>query len=56
MYLENTPAAEQTPETISRCLKDLEPFNLNRNEKLMLINSPPTTALEIQLVLHSDNY
>ncbi|XP_044253808.1 DNA-directed RNA polymerase III subunit RPC9 [Tribolium madens] len=50
-YLENTPCAQQTPESIVECLKDLEAFNLNKNEKLMLINSPPTTALEIQLMI-----
>jgi len=50
-YLENTPCSFQTPENIRQCLKALEPFNLNKNEKLMLINSPPTTALEIQLMI-----
>ncbi|RZC32572.1 DNA-directed RNA polymerase III subunit RPC9, partial [Asbolus verrucosus] len=50
-YLENTPCSQQTPESIAQCLKALEPFNLNKNEKLMLINSPPTTALEIQLMI-----
>ncbi|KYB25957.1 DNA-directed RNA polymerase III subunit RPC9 [Tribolium castaneum] len=50
-YLENTPCAQQSPQSITECLKDLEPFNLNKNEKLMLINSPPTTALEIQLMI-----
>lgn len=49
-YLENTPCSQQTPESITNCIKELEPFNLNKNEKLMIINSPPTTALEIQLV------
>ncbi|KAB0793912.1 hypothetical protein PPYR_01148 [Photinus pyralis] len=50
-YLENTPCNQQTPETITACLKALEPFNLSKNEKLMIINSPPTTALEIQLMI-----
>ncbi|KAK4874489.1 hypothetical protein RN001_013849 [Aquatica leii] len=50
-YLENTPCNQQTPESIVACLKALEPFNLNKSEKLMLINSPPTTALEIQLMI-----
>jgi len=50
-YLENTPCQEQTPESITACLKAFEPFNLNKNEKLMMINSPPTTALEIQLMI-----
>ncbi|KAF5269585.1 hypothetical protein FQR65_LT05923 [Abscondita terminalis] len=50
-YLENTPCKQQTPESIVACMKALEPFNLNKSEKLMLINSPPTTALEIQLMI-----
>jgi hypothetical protein len=50
-YLENTPCSQQTPEAIQQCLKDLEAFNLNKNEKLMLINSPPIMALEIQLMI-----
>ncbi|KAF5293780.1 hypothetical protein FQA39_LY03265 [Lamprigera yunnana] len=50
-YLENTPCSKQTSESIVACLKDLEPFNLNKNEKLMLINSPPTTALQMQLLI-----
>ncbi|KAK5640962.1 hypothetical protein RI129_009509 [Pyrocoelia pectoralis] len=50
-YLENTPCNQQTPETITTCLKALERFNLSKNEKLMIINLPPTTALEIQLMI-----
>ncbi|KAF2903040.1 hypothetical protein ILUMI_03137 [Ignelater luminosus] len=50
-YLENTPCNGQTSDSITTCLKALEPFNLNKPEKLMLINSPPTTALEIQLMI-----
>lgn len=50
-YLENTPCNQQTPETITACLKALERFNLSKNEKLMIINLPPTTALEIQLMI-----
>lgn len=49
-HLENTPCKTQSSETIQTCLKSLEPFKLNKNEKLMLINNPPSTALEIQLV------
>ncbi|KAJ8921327.1 hypothetical protein NQ315_002941 [Exocentrus adspersus] len=50
-YLENTPCKDQTSENIQQCLKELAPFNLNKTEKLMIINSPPTTALEIQLMI-----
>ncbi|KAL3274089.1 hypothetical protein HHI36_015506 [Cryptolaemus montrouzieri] len=50
-YLENTPCKEQNASAIANCLKDLEPFNLNKMEKLMLINIPPTSAVEIQLMV-----
>ncbi|KAJ8934064.1 hypothetical protein NQ318_012495 [Aromia moschata] len=50
-YLENTACSEQTPENIKECLNALAPFNLNKTEKLMIINSPPTTALDIQLMI-----
>ncbi|KAJ8975365.1 hypothetical protein NQ317_000295 [Molorchus minor] len=41
-YLENTPCNEQTPESIQQCLRALVPYNLNKTEKLMIINSPPS--------------
>ncbi|CAG9824694.1 unnamed protein product, partial [Phaedon cochleariae] len=50
-YLENTPCADETNESVKECLKALAPFNLNKTEMLMMINSPPITALEIQLMV-----
>ncbi|XP_019872196.1 DNA-directed RNA polymerase III subunit RPC9 [Aethina tumida] len=50
-YLENTQCKDQEPESIKNCLKALEPYSLTKTEKLMLINTPPTTALEIQLMI-----
>jgi len=50
-YLEETPCKSQTSQSIVNCIKALEPFNLNKSEKLMLINAPPTTPLEIQLMI-----
>ncbi|KAL1497409.1 hypothetical protein ABEB36_008386 [Hypothenemus hampei] len=50
-YLEETPCKDQTPQKIANCLKALQPFNLSKTEKLMLINTPPTTPLEIQLLV-----
>ncbi|CAG9767160.1 unnamed protein product [Ceutorhynchus assimilis] len=50
-YLEEAQCKNQTAESIAACIKDLEPFNLNKSEKLMLVNTPPTTALEIQLMI-----
>ncbi|CAG9864916.1 unnamed protein product [Phyllotreta striolata] len=50
-YLENTPVGEQTSDSIRECMKSLSAFNLNKTELLMIINSPPITALEIQLIV-----
>ncbi|XP_050297688.1 DNA-directed RNA polymerase III subunit RPC9 [Anthonomus grandis grandis] len=50
-YLEESPCKDETPESITKCIKALEPFNLNKNEKLMLVNTPPRTPLEIQLII-----
>ncbi|KAF7281879.1 RNA polymerase III subunit I [Rhynchophorus ferrugineus] len=50
-YLEETPSKSQTNTSITQCLKELQKFNLNKTEKLMLINSPPSTPLEIQLMI-----
>lgn len=50
-YLEETSCKNQNPEDITQCLKDLEEFNLNKSEKLMLVNTPPATPLEIQLMI-----
>ncbi|KAG5889967.1 hypothetical protein JTB14_020255 [Gonioctena quinquepunctata] len=50
-YLEDTPCKDATPENIRECLKELASFNLSKTEMLMMINLPPTTALEIQLMV-----
>ncbi|XP_023013702.1 RNA polymerase III subunit I [Leptinotarsa decemlineata] len=50
-YLEETPCSQETPESIKECVKALAPFNLSKTEILMIINSPPTSALEIQLLI-----
>ncbi|ERL88562.1 DNA-directed RNA polymerase III subunit RPC9 [Dendroctonus ponderosae] len=50
-YLEETPCKSQTPTNLSECIRELEPFNLNKNELVMIMNTPPTTPLEIQLMI-----
>lgn len=50
-YLENTPCGQQTEKSVAECLEQLKPFGLSKTEKLMIINNPPTTALEIQLMI-----
>ncbi|PSN46686.1 DNA-directed RNA polymerase III subunit RPC9 [Blattella germanica] len=50
-YLQDTPCSQQSPEIIRNFLKALEPFKLTKAEKVMLLNNPPTTPLEIQLMV-----
>jgi len=50
-YLEKSPCAQQTTQSVVSCLKALEAYNINKNEKLMILNNPPTTPLEIQLII-----
>lgn len=50
--MEDKPCANQSAESIQNFLKSLlqQQLQLSKAEKLMLINNPPTTPLEIQLV------
>lgn len=50
-YLDNSACAKQSAEDIKNCLKEMEQFNLTKNEKLTIINNPPTTPLEMQLFI-----
>jgi len=50
-YLNETPAALQTPECIEDVLKSLVSYGLTKAEKLQLINLRPTTAVEISLII-----
>nr|CAD7610838.1 unnamed protein product [Timema genevievae] len=50
-YLQDTPCNLQTPEMIHKFLKALEPYKLTKAEKLLLLNNPPKTPLEIQLIV-----
>ncbi|GIY94021.1 DNA-directed RNA polymerase III subunit RPC9, partial [Caerostris extrusa] len=49
-YLEETPCATQTPECIKDFLKAIEPYGLT-NRKLQLLNTRPTSLVEIQLLI-----
>lgn len=49
-YLQDTLCSKLSAEIIHNFLKALEPFKLMKAEKVMLLNNPPTTPLEIQLV------
>lgn len=50
-YLQDTPCSHQSEETVHKFLKALQPFKLTKAEKVMLLNNPPTTPLEIQLMV-----
>lgn len=52
-YLESSGCQTQIPEKIRKCLSALAPYNLKKTEKLMIINTPPTTELEIQLIVEN---
>ncbi|XP_057666684.1 DNA-directed RNA polymerase III subunit RPC9 [Diorhabda carinulata] len=50
-YLETTHINDQSADSIKNCMKDLSAFNLSKTELLMIINSPPSTAIDIQLMV-----
>ncbi|XP_017770432.1 PREDICTED: DNA-directed RNA polymerase III subunit RPC9 [Nicrophorus vespilloides] len=52
-YLETSPCSTQTVAGVVGILKALEPYNLNKKEKLIIINNPPATPLEIQLMIEN---
>ncbi|PNF24917.1 DNA-directed RNA polymerase III subunit RPC9 [Cryptotermes secundus] len=50
-YLQDTQCSQLSAEIIHNFLKAVEPFKLMKAEKVMLLNNPPTTQLEIQLMV-----
>ncbi|KAK6625482.1 hypothetical protein RUM43_005780 [Polyplax serrata] len=52
-YLEDKPCSSQTVESVRNYLKAFleHQIPLSKAEKLMFVNNPPTTPLEIQLVV-----
>lgn len=50
-YLESTPCKIQTPDLIENLMKELQPFNLTKAEKLQVLNQCPKSAVEIQLIV-----
>lgn len=51
-YLEQRPCAKQDPIKIKEYLIKLKhmPINLTKKEKLMLVNDPPDSVLQLSLV------
>jgi len=50
-YLEETPCAYQTRENIQSFLESMLRFKLTKTELLTLINNPPTSAVDLQMVI-----
>lgn len=50
-FLEDGPCKTQTKENIIEFMNAVKPFKLAKNECLMMINDPPTSALHIQLII-----
>ncbi|XP_045477354.1 DNA-directed RNA polymerase III subunit RPC9 [Harmonia axyridis] len=51
-YLESTPCKKMTHLSVARCLRELKPILvLSDLERLMLVNSPPINAVELQLIV-----
>ena len=50
-YLDETPCAEQTRDSIRSFMAAVERFNLTRAEQLTLANTQPQTLVEIHLIV-----
>ncbi|CAH0406291.1 unnamed protein product [Chilo suppressalis] len=50
-YLQNSDCKHQNAQSIEKFLEAMKPFKLTKSEKLMMLNTPPHTELEIQLIV-----
>ncbi|XP_077297230.1 RNA polymerase III subunit I isoform X2 [Arctopsyche grandis] len=50
-YLQDTQCKNQSEEQITKVMEALKPFKLTKTEKLMIVNTPPRSPLEIQLIV-----
>ncbi|XP_041977205.1 DNA-directed RNA polymerase III subunit RPC9-like [Aricia agestis] len=50
-YLQDTECKNQSAEKIEGFLEAMKSFKLTKSEKLMMVNTPPRTELEIQLIV-----
>lgn len=54
-YLEDTACKGQTAESVVDFLRTMKQFNLTKNECLMMINDPPSSALHIQIMIEDSD-
>lgn len=52
-YLQDTESKNQNAQSIQKFLQAMKRFKLTKTEKLMMVNTPPRTELEIQLVCNN---
>ncbi|KAJ8725905.1 hypothetical protein PYW08_004088 [Mythimna loreyi] len=50
-YLQDTECKKQNAQSIQKFLEAMKNFKLTKTEKLMMVNTPPRTELEIQLIV-----
>ncbi|CAK1581521.1 unnamed protein product [Parnassius mnemosyne] len=50
-YLQDTECKNQSEQSIQKFLEAIKKFKLTKMEKLMMVNTPPRTELEIQLIV-----
>ncbi|XP_013196000.2 DNA-directed RNA polymerase III subunit RPC9 isoform X1 [Amyelois transitella] len=50
-YLQDTECKRQSVQAIQKFLEAMKKFKLTKTEKLMMVNTPPRTELEIQLIV-----
>ncbi|KAJ0180752.1 hypothetical protein K1T71_004156 [Dendrolimus kikuchii] len=50
-YLQDTECKIQSAQAIQKFLEAMKKYKLTKTEKLMMVNTPPRTELEIQLIV-----
>ncbi|XP_031768458.2 DNA-directed RNA polymerase III subunit RPC9-like isoform X2 [Galleria mellonella] len=50
-YLQDSDCKNQSAQSIHKFLEAMKRFKLTKTEKLMMVNTPPRTELEIQLIV-----
>ncbi|KAM3961287.1 DNA-directed RNA polymerase III subunit RPC9 [Aphomia sociella] len=50
-YLQDSDCKNQSAQSIQKFLDAMKRFKLTKTEKLMMVNTPPRTELEIQLIV-----